>query len=295
MIRPDGAREPFYHKRALWGWDLQSYVPGQADSVYDVDGIRVGMRICYEARFPEYFRELFRERVDLALVALAAVGDGSDTATADVYRAHLVSRASENAMWMLSANSTSQAQLAPSCLIDPDGNVTAKCKADREDLLVGAIRVEEPSLSAKGRIALSRALTRVVPGGEALVRAFYAEIWDRHDTSRVPDLIVPDFFFRGSLGSECHGHAEFIAYVDQVHAALGGYRCHIEELISEEERSFARLRFSGVHRGEFLGFPPTRKEVSWTGAAVFSFREGRIATLWVLGDLHGLLQQLSAT
>jgi omega-amidase len=159
LVRPDGAREPFYHKRALWGWDAQSYVPGEAGGMYEVDGIRVGTRICYEARFPEYFREFFREQVDLALVSLATVGDASDSAKADVYRAHLVSRASENAMWVLSANSTSQAQLARSCLIDPDGNVTAECSADEEDLLVGVVTLAEPGFSAKGRIALSRALT----------------------------------------------------------------------------------------------------------------------------------------
>lgn len=159
LIRPDGARESFYHKRALWGWDARSYVPGEPGGVYEVDGIRVGTRICYEARFPEYFRELFQERVDLALVALATVSDASDGTTAEVYRAHLVSRASENAMWVLSANSTSAAQLAPSCLIDPDGNVTAECPADEESLLVGSVTLGEPGFSAQGRIALSRALT----------------------------------------------------------------------------------------------------------------------------------------
>ena len=129
---------------------------------------------------------------------------------------------------------------------------------------------------------------------EALVRAFYAEIWDAHDTSRVAALLSPELAFRGSLGSVRHGHAGFIDYVDSVHAALGDYRCHVEELITQGDRTFARITFAGRHRGELFGFPPTGMSVSWAGAAVFAFAEGRITSLWVLGDVHGLLEQLRA-
>jgi omega-amidase len=159
LVSPDGTTGRMYHKRALWGWDIQNYVLGDAHGVYEVNGVRVGLRICYEARFPEYFRELFRKQTDLALVALANVGDASHRGQTDVYRSHLVSRASENAMWVLSANSASRVQLAPSCLIDPDGNVVAECKADQEDMLVGSISICEPGFGRKGRIALSRTLS----------------------------------------------------------------------------------------------------------------------------------------
>jgi steroid delta-isomerase-like uncharacterized protein len=129
---------------------------------------------------------------------------------------------------------------------------------------------------------------------EAIVRAFYQEIWEHRDLSRVSALISEDFVFRGSLGPESRGHAKFAAYVYFVHAALGEYLCRIEDLVSDDERVFARMTFSGVHRGQFLGFPPTGKLLSWSGAALFTIRCGRIASLWVLGDLHGLQQQLAA-
>ena len=34
--------------------------------------------------------------------------------------------------------------------------------------------------------------------------------------------------------------------------------------------------------------------VAWAGAAVFTRRGDRIADVWVLGDLHGLREALSA-
>lgn len=127
-----------------------------------------------------------------------------------------------------------------------------------------------------------------------LVRAFYEDLWNRHDASRAPELLAEDFAFRGSLGQEHRGRAAFIAYVDCLHAALADYRCEIEETIAEGDRLFARMRFSGTHRGDLLGFAPTGEGVAWAGAAVFTFGGGRIASLWVLGDLQGLLQQLAA-
>jgi omega-amidase len=169
LVGPDGTTGRIYHKRALWGWDTRNYLPGDTPGVYEVEGIKVGLRVCYEARFPEYFRELFRQQVDLALVALSNVGDAARRGKTEVYKAHLVSRASENAMWVLSANSTSRVQLAPSCLIDPDGSITAECKVDQEDLVTGTIRIGEPSFGAQGRIAISRALTGMDSGNKPAV------------------------------------------------------------------------------------------------------------------------------
>jgi orotate phosphoribosyltransferase len=134
---------------------------------------------------------------------------------------------------------------------------------------------------------------RAQQGPRALVEEFYAEIWNRHDRSRIPQLVTPDFAFRGSLGSSLHGGEAFASYVDMVHRALGDYRCDILDLVVEGDRAFARMRFSGVHRGELLGHPATGKRVEWAGAALFTFQGGRIAELWVLGDVHGLLQELA--
>lgn len=127
-----------------------------------------------------------------------------------------------------------------------------------------------------------------------LVTRFYEEVWNRADTSAIPELFHPDCVFRGSLGAERRGHEGIADYVREVTGALSGYRCEIEALVVEDERAFARMRFSGRHSGAFLGFAPTGREVSWAGAALFECPGGRIRSLWVLGDLAGLHTQLEA-
>ncbi len=108
----------------------------------------------------------------------------------------------------------------------------------------------------------------------------------------IPEVLHEDFLFRGSLGLEKRGHSGFIEYLDLVHTALANYHCHIEELVTDETRVFARMLFSGLHRNEFLGFAATKREVSWSGAALFHFDKSRIRSLWVLGDLKSLEAQL---
>lgn len=126
------------------------------------------------------------------------------------------------------------------------------------------------------------------------VAAFYRDLWEKHDLARMPTLLAEDFVFRGSLGQEKRGHAGFAEYVALVHGALGDYRCDIEDMVVEGNRAFARMRFSGRHQGPLLDFAPTGETVWWTGAALFTLKDGLIAELWVLGDIEGLRRRLQA-
>ena len=100
--------------------------------------------------------------------------------------------------------------------------------------------------------------------------------------------LAEDFTFRGSLGAELRGRGAFIDYVQSVRGPLADYRCEILDCVSEGNQAFARMRFSGVHRGMFRGYAATGKPVHWVGAALFRFEDEAIAELWVLGDLVGL-------
>jgi steroid delta-isomerase-like uncharacterized protein len=121
-----------------------------------------------------------------------------------------------------------------------------------------------------------------------LVREFYERIWNAGDLDAATQLLTPDFAFRGSLGLEMRGRAAFCEYVRSVRSALDGYRCDILDCVTEGEKSFAKMRFSGVHVGVFRGYPPTGQLVQWLGAALFKIRGQHIAELWVLGDLISL-------
>jgi len=126
-----------------------------------------------------------------------------------------------------------------------------------------------------------------------VIERFYGEIWNAHNAASASDICSDDLTFKGSLKVQCVGIASFLTYVDSVHDSLASYHCGIQELVTDSDRGFARLHFSGQHTGEFLGFSPTNEILSWSGAALFHLANGKIYSVWVLGDLYGLYRQLS--
>jgi steroid delta-isomerase-like uncharacterized protein len=120
----------------------------------------------------------------------------------------------------------------------------------------------------------------------SLVESFYADVWNSGDISAVHRLLAEDFSFRGSLGADLRGREAFMDYVRSVRNSLADYRCEILECVTEGNRAFARMRFSGLHTGLFRGHAATGKPVHWMGAALFRF-ENPSQNYWLWETLRG--------
>ena len=83
-------------------------------------------------------------------------------------------------------------------------------------------------------------------------------------------------------------------YLLMVTTVLSGYRCDVKALIADGDSAAAKVRFSGIHTGDFLGHPPTGRRVEWIGAAFFTADENKLRDIWVLGDLESLRSQLGS-
>ena len=142
----------------------------------------------------------------------------------------------------------------------------------------------EPAITFGDEIVLS-------PKKE-VVRIFYKEMWDHADKSLIPSIFHEDFTFRGSLGPVLRGYEEFGQYIDWVAGALGEYTSDILTLVEEGNHVSGRLRFHGYHREAMFGIAPTGRHVWWFGAPTFTFDGEKVRDLWVLGDIHGLIQRL---
>jgi predicted ester cyclase len=125
-----------------------------------------------------------------------------------------------------------------------------------------------------------------------VIERFYYEIWNQGRKEVAEEILVPDLRFRGSTGPSKTGISQFLEYVDLIRGALSHYECIINEVVSEGHSSFAAMTFTGRHTGRFFGVAPTNKTVSWNAVALFKFRDGKVADLWVLGDVDNLKQQL---
>ena len=125
-----------------------------------------------------------------------------------------------------------------------------------------------------------------------LVRRFYEDMWKRFDTGVFLELLEPDITFRGSLGQEKRGYNGLAEYVGFIQSAFPDFHNQVLDVVADEDRVFARLSYSGTHEGEVFGIRATGKRFKYSEAALFTFRGSRISDVWVLGDIHGLIQQL---
>jgi predicted amidohydrolase len=140
---------------------LCGYPPIEVDSVNSIN-FNIINELCYEVRFPEYFRELFKEDVLMAFVSFCDVGDEKQfTHKYEIIKSHLITRAVENAMYIMSVNSISNDQLAPTCLIDPDGLMLQSAPKNEEYLISFVLEKGKSNFGRDGRIKHSKELLKL--------------------------------------------------------------------------------------------------------------------------------------
>jgi len=68
----------------------------------------------------------------------------------------------------------------------------------------------------------------------------------------------------------------------------------IEDLIAEGDKVVARWRSRATHRGDYMGTPPSGKEVEFTGISFYRIEGNKITESWTVEDELGLMRQIGA-
>ena len=132
-----------YDKAHLYGRDAEFYRAGRArPSVAKVAGVRVGLQICFDIRFPEPFRTLSLEGAQLIFVPSHIHGK-ADMWKGPVIEAHVRSRAAENGRFVAFANAAGPDQNVPSMVADPRGELIGRCRRKARQLLVARIDLKK--------------------------------------------------------------------------------------------------------------------------------------------------------
>lgn len=140
LITPYGHPLANYRKTHLFGdFERRSFTPGDTTVVQaDVDGLRVGMLICYDVEFPELVRAHALAGTELLLVPTALMRPYEFVA-----RTLVPARAYESQLYIAYANrvgAEGEHHFAGlSCLAAPDGTVRARAGDGGEDLLLAEV------------------------------------------------------------------------------------------------------------------------------------------------------------
>lgn len=123
-------------------YEEEIFVPGEEKVTVDIKGIRFGVMICFDIRFPELSRQYLKDECDAMLIASAF-----PFPRLDHWRTLLKARAIENQMYVIAANRSGKdgglTFLGNSCIIDPWGTLKASANETEEAVIIHTIEREK--------------------------------------------------------------------------------------------------------------------------------------------------------
>ncbi|GAA4697951.1 carbon-nitrogen hydrolase family protein [Nocardioides conyzicola] len=140
VVRPDGAATAPYDKQHLDGVEKQLFTAGDHGASITVDGIELGLSICYDGCFPEHAQAAARDGAVGYLSSSAYFPGGAHRR--DLYYA---ARAVENGMYVVFSGLTGRCGdaefIGGSAVYDPEGRPLARL-GDEEGLAIAEIDTE---------------------------------------------------------------------------------------------------------------------------------------------------------
>jgi predicted amidohydrolase len=136
-------------------FDLAHYSPGDHFTTFKIGGVRCGVLICYDYRFPELYREYRRLGVEVLLQSFhnaraTVVDDPKYNIWKTIVPATMSCRAAENYFWISANNSTTRPSRWASFAVRPDGQVVGRLKLHRSGVLLTEMQVGPGYFDAAG-------------------------------------------------------------------------------------------------------------------------------------------------
>ena len=128
---------------------------------------------------------------------------------------------------------------------------------------------------------------------KAIVSRATEEIFNKNNLAVVEELYATNFVSHGSdipgVTPDREGYKQFVT---MSRTALPNFHTTIEDMIAEGDKVVQRFTARGTHKGEFMGIPPTGKQVTITGIAIDCIASGKIVENWANIDMLGMMVQL---
>lgn len=135
--------------------DLKYYSPGNRSCVFKIKGITCGVLICYDYRFPELYRDLKRENVQIIFQSFhnaraTVVADEKYNIWKTIVPSTMSCRAAENHFWVSANNSTARPSRWGSFAVRPDGLITGQLAIHRSGILISDMEIRTDFFDAPG-------------------------------------------------------------------------------------------------------------------------------------------------
>ncbi|RLC20977.1 MAG: nitrilase [Deltaproteobacteria bacterium] len=145
VITPDGLSGA-YRKLHMAPPEQSVFQSGDEVPLFEVDGIRFGIQLCYDAHFPELSTLMALKGADLIFIPHASPR-GTPEQKYRSWMRHLPARAYDNSVFIIACNQVGKNGNGLSfpgvaVALDPAGNVLEKRLSEGEDMLLADIRAD---------------------------------------------------------------------------------------------------------------------------------------------------------
>jgi steroid delta-isomerase-like uncharacterized protein len=126
----------------------------------------------------------------------------------------------------------------------------------------------------------------------ATMRGTYERI-SAGDISGFGDLIADGFVEHDEIPGLPATKDGLLEYFALLLSAFPDMRMDVEDVIADGDKTVARVRVTATHEGEFMGVPPTGKQVEIQLIDIMRFDgDGLVCEHWGVADMLSLMQQL---
>ena len=139
LIGPDGGIVDRYDKRFCTPGDLRRLTPGDRFVNFEINGVKCSLLICFDLRFPELYRQLYKQQVDCVFQSFYNARQKGPSVHTHIMRQTMQCRAATNHLWVSMTNSSGYYSPYPSCFIQPDGKIVRQLRPNRPGLMVNTV------------------------------------------------------------------------------------------------------------------------------------------------------------
>ena len=108
----------------------------------------------------------------------------------------------------------------------------------------------------------------------------------------IDKLYATDYVEHSGTGEDIRGLKDYKQSISELYTAFPDIHFTLHDMVVEGNKVAVRFTFSGTHKGEFMGIPPTNKKMTTSGIYIDRIAGGKFAESWVRYDTLGLMQQL---
>jgi predicted amidohydrolase len=139
LIGPDGKIRDRYDKRFCTAGELRRFKPGNRFVTFTVNGVKCSLLICFDLRFPELYRALYKQGVNCVLQSFYNARQKGPSVHTHIMRQTMQANAATNHFWVSMSNASGYYSPYPSCFIQPDGVIVRQLRQNKAGVMVNAV------------------------------------------------------------------------------------------------------------------------------------------------------------